>query len=147
VNDGDELLDKANALLSKYREGPDFPVLTEVVELHPRAPYVEPRSEISSSPSSVAPASDGNGTLAGELRALEENLERDILLRLQPCLQTFLGEPLELRIRTQFEAAMTPLITEVASAIRADISDLARQAVAEALEKELSALRDRINLP
>ena len=143
--EGDELLDKADALLAKYREGADFPILTDVVDLPAEAGDAAPLPANPLPPPSALPGK--SASLDAELRALEEDLRRDILLSIQPYLEAHLAEPMELRIQMQLESALARIASEVISAVRMDVSDLVRKAIAEAVERELSALRSRLSPP
>jgi len=155
MTEGDELLDKADALLSKYRPAPastvpadlpaDFPVLTEVVELpftpvlSEWTPLVEdaaPRLsiEIPEEPASLDPVD-------AELQELEHQLRHRILEAIEPRLASLLGDSLEQRIRAELDAAMGQIAGDVAAVIRSEAGDLVLRAVTEAVEDEFSKLR------
>lgn len=171
MTEGDELLDKADALLSKYRPAPaqavpvdppadlpaDFPVLTEVVEL----PFTSVVSEwaLPAEDALPDPALDtpdipetsgtqqppkGSGRLdpvEEELQELEHQLRHRILEAIEPRLAGLLGDSMEQRIRAELDAAMGQIAGDVAAVIRSEAGDLVLRAVTEAVEGEFSKLR------
>ena len=149
MSDGEELLGKADALLSRYRTTavpqeaplPDFPVLTEVVEA----------IEGSAQPLQVAvalpletQAEFSEQVLDQELKQLEEELLRRILISIEPYVSSFLGEPLEMRIKSHIGPALDRLSEQISTAAREETAELVRKAVAGAVEREITELRARI---
>ncbi len=160
MSEGDDLLGKADALLSRYRSPPlpDFPVLTEVVELPVKpadtvktdsattvataAPEViSQQIEIPGPVASAAPPAPISNAVDGELHDLEDQLRQRILNAIEPRLDALLGASLEQRIRTELDAAMDGFATSIVSAIRTEAGDLVQRAVTEAVEHEFSKLR------
>jgi len=147
MSEGEDLLGKADALLSKYRPAPaeheialqDFPVLTEVVE----TPIETPASD--SEPNSVESSRHSpKPTLDQELRQLEYELRQRVLSAIEPYVASFLGKPLEMRIRTHLGPALDRLAAEIAGVTREEIAELMRKAVAGAVEREIAELQARI---
>ena len=162
MTEGDELLDKADALLSKYRPAPastlpvappvdlpaDFPVLTEVVEL-PFTPVLSewalpvedaaPKPAIETMQTPEEPAS--LDPVDAEIQELEHQLRHRILEAIEPRLTSLLGDSLEQRIRAKLDAAMGQIAGDVAAVIRSEAGDLVLRAVTEAVEDEFSKLR------
>jgi len=171
MTEGDELLDKADALLSKYRPAPalavpsdqpaDFPVLTEVVELpFTQAISVQAVAEwalpAEDTPADAMEAPDATKTageqqekeeparlepVEAELQELEHQLRHRILEAIEPRLAGLLGDSLEQRIRGELDAVMGQIAGDVAAVIRSEAGDLVLRAVTEAVEDEFSKLR------
>lgn len=152
MSDGDDLLGKADALLSKYRSPSapntpaDFPVLTDVVEL-PLTPAHSgwPVADESSIPEPAAPETQEEPAqrdpVEAELQELEHQLRHRILEAIEPRLAGLLGDSLEQRIRAELDAAMGQIAGDVAAVIRSEANDLVLRAVTEAVEHEFSELR------
>jgi len=171
MTEGDELLDKADALLSKYRPAPapavplnqpaDFPVLTEVVELpftqaisaqavsEWAPPAEDARSDAVQVPDVTEIAGEQQAQeeparlepVEAELQELEHQLRHRILEAIEPRLAGLLGDSLEQRIRGELDAAMGQIAGDVAAVIRSEAGDLVLRAVTEAVEDEFSKLR------
>jgi hypothetical protein len=144
MTEGDELLSKADALLSRYRSAPapdylaDFPVLTEVVELPLTPEYSDGILPPASEPEMEEPAH--HAPVEIELQELEHQLHHRILEAIEPRLASLLGESLEPRIRAELDAAMGQIAGDVAAVIRSEAGDLVLRAVTEAVEHEFSKL-------
>ncbi len=131
MSDARDLIDKTDALLSRYRGNSrfglesDFPVLTEVY----------PQREVSESPSGIA-VSGNTGISEGPTGALPESpdfrvdlLVAEILRQLAPHIDEVLGEPLKERLEEHLRNAL-PALTEQ---VRIDIKNLVRVAVSQAV--------------
>jgi hypothetical protein len=139
VNDSRELLDKADALLERYRGDPmqlddtDYPVLTDAVlpgaARSGEPPHVEPASQAESADSSVLAEE--------EVRRLEQDIIEQLERSLGPLMRSALAEPLRARIEEHLREAMTSLNAR----LRDDLEALAHDAVARALEQALAELR------
>jgi hypothetical protein len=131
VNDSDDLLDKTDALLGRYRGGSnhapdaDFPVLTEIVA----APGIEatgfPVMEVMPPQAPKIPA-------AGNWQ--DDHLLQEVMRALEPRIEEILGDPLKERL----EDHLRPLLDTLTSQIRIDIETLVRIAVSRAVEQVLS---------
>lgn len=146
----DNLLGKADALLSRYRPSsshrenslPDFPVLTEVVDTTVESiPPLLAETDASPGKNSVRFHDD---TLSQELKQLEEELRKKVLLAIEPYVASFLGELLETRIRSHMAPALDHLATEIANATKQEAAQLVREAVNGAVEREIAELQVRI---
>lgn len=142
VTDGNELLGKADALLAKYRgaPAPDFPVLTEVVELAP-----EPIAESAGRSDTVEMGTDA--ALELEMLELEARLRRQLLLSIEPYIANCLEAPLNALIKAQLDTALARAVDELAATIRAKTTTLVTNAVAEAVQQELAEFRARLRPP
>ena len=144
MNDGEELLGKADALLSRYKSNSpyqeialtDFPVLTEIVE-EARTTALPPLTTGNTNTTSAQ-------TLDQELQHLEEKLRQGVLSAIEPQLASLLGEPLEMRIREHLGPAFERLAAEIAIAAREEITEMVRQAVSIAVEREIAGLQARV---
>ena len=151
MNDGEELLGKADALLSRYKASSphpeialkDFPVLTEVVEDATTAVPLPSEIPLPSLGTSYA-ATSATPTLDQELQQLEEKLRQGVLSAIEPQLASLLGEPLEMRIREHLGPAIDRLATEIASAAREETAEMVRQAVSVAVKREITGLQVRV---
>lgn len=139
MTDGNELLGKADALLAKYRgaPAPDFPVLTEVVELPP-----EPVAE--SAGRSDAVEMDKDAALELEMRELEARLRSQLLTAIEPYIANSLEAHLKTLIKAQLETALARAVDELAESIRAETKTLVENAVAAAVRQELAEFRARL---
>jgi hypothetical protein len=152
MSDGEELLGKADALLSKYRSGtastgsqsrlPDFPVLTEVVESPVDTAQLLPiepgtfRADLVPLPS--------ESTVDQELTQLEEELRRKVLLTIEPFVIDILGEILDTRLKGHLDPAFDRLAREIADATRSETVALVRQAISEAVQREIASLQAQV---
>jgi len=123
----DQLLDKADALLGRYRHGApaplagaaaDFPVLTEVVAL--------PADPVAATAQSAEPAGAETDTM---------QLREQILATLAPELEKRLTDTLKPRTAELLDYAMQTVQLELGLSIRAAV----RSAVAEAVDEALAA--------
>jgi len=152
MSDGEELLGKANALLSRYKTGSsqqdvglsDFPVLTEIVE--EVTAVAQPLSDASHLLSSTADTSSPilGLTLEQELQQLEKKLRQGVLNAIEPHLASFLGEPFEMRIREHLDPAISRLAAEIISAVRMETAEMVHKAVSVAVEREIAELQARL---
>jgi len=137
VSDSRELLEKADALLGRYRQGaagdPDIPVLTEVVEfpvlqreVPPEASAVPVESDLGS-PSAARPA-------PGDLDLLEIEIRTRVLGALRAEIASVLEEPLRVRLEDHFRLALTTLTGQ----LKLDIEALLVKAVDRAVKTELA---------
>lgn len=151
MSDGEELLGKADALLSRYKASSphqeialtDFPVLTEVVEEATTA--IQPPLEVPLPPLPAGHATATTApTLEQELQHLEEKLRQGVLSAIEPQLAGLLGEPLETRIREHLGPAIDRLAAEIANAAREETAEMVRQAVSVAVKREIADLQARV---
>lgn len=143
--DSDELLSKADALLARWRSGTavprptaDYPVLTEVVRASAAdaaLAAIKAADELPHLPAleeSPVPAD-------AAVQALEERVRLRVMEAIEPLVGAVLEEPLRLRI----EELARRLATTIARDARNDILTLVRDAVRNAVARELEALRDK----
>ncbi len=165
MNDSDELLAKADALLARWRAGSaaprppeDFPVLTDVVdvpetagntavpaseaagtapaEVYDASDWAEPPASIDEPASREAPGEPA--PTAQDAAVLEERLRARVLEAIEPHIGTFLEEPLRLRL----EDLARRLAADLAQDARNDILNFLREAVQQAVARELESQRD-----
>ena len=151
MNDGEDLVGKADALLSRYKSNsshqevtlPDFPVLTEVVE---EATTVTPPPSEMLLPSLTTgyTTTTATPTLDQELQHLEEKLRQGVLSAMEPQLASLFGEPLEMRIREHLGPVIDRLAAEIANTAREETAEMVRQAVSIAVEREIAILQARV---
>jgi len=142
MTDSDELLSKADALLSRWRSGAavprppaDYPVLTEVISASAAdAALATAADELPHPPPIEAPPASAD---AG-VQALEERVRLRVLDAIEPYVGAFLEEPLRLRI----EELALHLAASIARDARNDILALVRDAVRSAVAHELESRRD-----
>lgn len=139
MSDSPDLIDKTDALLSRYRGTPkasadsDFPVLTDVycqtqaVEL---LPDVTVNGTTTAAENSVTSFPD-----SGAARA--DLLVQEIMHRLAPLLDEALGEPLRERIDQHLRVALSSLSNQ----IRIEIETLVRDSVTRAVDRVASERR------
>ena len=149
ADDGDDVLNKADALLGRHRhvatprrpEPPvDFPVLTDVYSrplLGAAAPDGAPPGH-----STVVNATAAEGAHAPALTDQQlHDIERD--LRLQ--LLQLMGPELERLIEARVHARLAPAVTQIVGRIRVDLENEIRRAVQDALnevvEQEVARLQ------
>jgi len=136
VSDSRELLEKADALLGRYRQNgggdSDIPVLTEIVEysvLRHEARTERPAAQVEADvgrPGALHPSPD-------DLERLEMEISRRVLASLRAELASALEEPLRVTLEDHFHRALTAL----ASQLTLDIETLLREAVVRAVRIEL----------
>ncbi len=130
MSESDDLLEKADAFLKRYRPSgtparEDVPVLTEVI----------PDTDKTAPLSSGAPA-PGNPAKA-ELNELEQRLRQSILDALGPQFASSLEEPLRVRIEEHLQSKLAELSTQ----IKADLEKQIRDAVKRAVDLEIARRR------
>ncbi len=143
MTDSDELLSKADALLSRWRSGvavprppADYPVLTEVISASAAAAdatLATAADQLPHPPPIAAPPASAD---AG-VQALEERVRLRVLDAIEPFVGAFLEEPLRLRI----EELALHLAASIARDARNDILALVRDAVRSAVAHELDSRR------
>lgn len=137
----DELLSKADALLSRWRNGwppaqstADYPVLTDVVESpalngsHADRPH--PAGE---------PALAEVQSSAAHISALEARVRQRVLEAIEGTIPRMVADTVQGRL----EEIAKELAAELTGQVREHISELVRDAVGRALERELTALPDQ----
>ncbi len=134
----DELLSKADALLSRWRGGlppaqpaADYPVLTDVVE--------SPAQGDSRGPQPTgAPAVAVAQPSAAQISAIEARVRQCVLEAIEPTISGAVADGVHRRL----EETARKLASELTGQVSEDISELVRDAVSRALERELARLRD-----
>lgn len=140
MNEGDDLLGKADALLGRYRgsSAPDFPVLTEVVE--------QPHPEMSHAGKAVDTEDrlrNRGDALEPKLRDLEVRIFERVLSTVEPQIADLVGAPLREQIKSLLDSVLADVSDKIAEGIRSDLAELVREAVSGAIQQELSATRAR----
>ncbi len=136
----DELLSKADALLSRWRGGfppgqptTDYPVLTDVVESPAQGDSRPGRPQPSYEPAlAVAQPS------AAQISAIEARVRQQVLEAIEATISGMIASGVHRRL----EETASRLASELTGQVSEDISDLVRDAVHRALERELAILRD-----
>jgi hypothetical protein len=128
VSDSDDLVKKTDAFLSRYRPSTvpaqsDFPVLTEAVGNITRAPSMDART--------------ATRLTETEFQEIEQKLRQQLLDAIGPYVENFLEESLRVRVESHLQRALAVFTNQV----RADIETLVHDAVARAIELEISRLR------
>lgn len=130
----DELLSKADALLSRWRGGlppaqpaADYPVLTDVVESPAQGDSRGPQPAVA-----VAQPS------AAQISAIEARVRQCVLEAIEPTISGVVADGVHRRL----EETARKLASELTGQVSEDISELVRDAVSRALERELARLRD-----
>lgn len=125
----DELLSKADALLERWRGGPqqpeppaDYPLLTDVAEAPPAA----------------APRHGQQRSAPEEIERIEERVRR-VLEAIEPEVAGILAGCLHSRL----EDAARRLAAEITGRVSDDMAELLREAVHQALEREIGHLREK----
>lgn len=136
MSDSRELLEKADALLGRYRQGaagdPDIPVLTEVVEFPVLQREVQPEAQ-------AVPVESARGrpsaarAAPGDLDRLEIEIRTRVLGALRAEIASVLEEPLRVRLEDHFRRALTTLTGQ----LKLDIEALLDEAVDRAVKAEL----------
>lgn len=131
MSDSNDLLDKTDALLGRYRGGAshavdgDFPVLTEIVSAQGIDPDDHATTDFTESPTpEVLPAAS----------VPDDHLLQEVMRVLAPRIDEILGEPLKERLEDHLRSALQPL----AGQVRIDIEAMVRIAVSRAVEQVLS---------
>ncbi|MBI4291042.1 MAG: hypothetical protein HY661_06135 [Betaproteobacteria bacterium] len=135
----DELLSKADALLSRWRGGlppaqrdADYPVLTDVVELpapvDSQTGWRQPTGE---------PAAAVAQPSAAQISAIEARVRQCVLEAIEPMISGAVADGVHRRL----EETARQLASELTGKVSEDISELVREAVSRALEGELARLR------
>ena len=131
MSDSGEILKKADALLGRYGrsarpELQEFPVLTEVIELHASAvPSVSPPA-IGEDNDAVSRSVD-----PAHLRELETRIGDEVHQVVASALAQVLGEPLRERLEVHLNAA----VDTVSAQVRSDLEAMVQAAVAEAIAR------------
>lgn len=131
MSESDDLLEKADAFLKRYRPSgtparEDVPVLTEVIADADAKP---------ATPSSGAPT-PGNPAKA-ELNELEQRLRQSILNALSAQIASSLEEALRVRLEDHLQRKLADLSTQ----IKADLEVQVRDAVKRAVDLEIARRR------
>ncbi len=149
MTEGNELLNKADALLAKYRSTPvpDFPVLTDVVDL-PAETSADPTESITNltEPPDVN-GRDKDAELELEIRNLEARLRSQLLLAIEPYVANCLDGPLKALIKTLLDEALAHTVAELASKIQVETTALVSDAVTKAVEREIVDFRSELERP
>jgi len=131
MSESDDLLEKADAFLKRYRPSgtsarDDVPVLTEVIAEAAAKP----------APPSAGPPDPGGATKT-ELNELEQKLKQSILDAIGPYIANSLEEP----IRVRLEAYLQRAFADLSAQVKADIEALIRDAAKRAVELEIARQR------
>ena len=131
MSESDDLLDKADAFLKRYRPSgtparEDVPVLTEVIA----------DTDAKAAPPSSDGPTAGNPAKA-ELNDLEQRLRQSILNALSAQIASSLEEALRLRLEDHLQRKLADLSTQ----IKADLELRVRDAVKRAVDVEIARRR------
>jgi len=131
MSESDDLLEKADAFLKRYRPSgtsarDDVPVLTEVIA----------EADAKPAPSTSSPPAPGGATKA-ELNELEQKLKQSILDAIGP----YIANSLEEMLRVRLEAHLQQKITDLSARVKADLEALIRDATKRAVELEIARRR------
>ena len=131
MSESDDLLEKADAFLKRYRPSgtsarEDVPVLTEVIAEAAAKPAL---------PSSGPP--DPGGATKAELNELEQKLKQSILEAIGPYITNSLEETLRVRL----EAHLQHKIADLSARVKADLEAMIRDATKRAVELEIARRR------
>ena len=131
MSESDDLLEKADAFLKRYRPSgtsarDDVPVLTEIIAEAATKP----------APLSSGPSAPGGATQA-ELKELEQKLKQSILDTIGPYIASSLEEPLRIRL----EAHLQRTFADLSAQVKADLEALIREAAKRAVELEIARRR------
>ena len=131
MSESDDLLDKADAFLKRYRPSgtparEDVPVLTEVIVDTDAIPAPPP----SDGPTAGSPAK-------AELNDLEQRLRQSILNALSAQIASSLEEALRLRLEDHFQRKLADLSAQ----IKADLEKQIRDTVKRAVDVEIARRR------
>lgn len=135
MNGDSELFDKADALLARYRAAstPDFPVLTEIVDLE-LTPSVESGSRTGD------PASPATSGFETALMQLEARLENEIMRTLETHPLPMIDHLLATRLRHEIESSVIEIIEKIAPSIRQELIGAMREALIASVRTELQRL-------
>ena len=130
-----ELFDKADALLARYRSAsaPDFPVLTEVVELHP---VVIDEAEFGTGEQPFA----ATNAFEIDLVRLQARLEIEITQALESVTMTIFDRLMATHLRDAIEAAVIDILGKAVPPIRQELIGTMREAVTVSVQNELQKL-------
>ena len=131
MSKSDDLLEKADAFLKRYRPSStsprdEVPVLTEVIA----------EADAKSAPSASSPPAAGGATKA-ELNELEQKLKQSVLDAIGP----YIANSLEEALRVRLEAHLQHKITDLSAQVKADLEALIRDATKRAVELEIARRR------
>jgi hypothetical protein len=131
MSESDDLLEKADAFLKRYRPSvtparEDVPVLTEVIA----------DTDAKPAPSSSGVPAPGDPAKA-DLNELEQRLRQSILTALSTQIAGSLEEPLRERLEEHLQRKLAELSTQ----IRADLEKQIRDAVKRAVDLEIARRR------
>ena len=131
MSESDDLLEKADAFLKRYRPSgtsarDDVPVLTEVIAEAAAKP----------APPSSDPSDPGGATKA-ELNELERKLKQSILDAIGP----YIANSLEETLRVRLEAHLQHKIADLSAQVKTDLEALIRDATKRAVELEIARRR------
>lgn len=134
----DELLSKADALLSRWRGGfppgqptADYPVLTDVVESPAQGDSRRPQPTYEPALAVARPS-------AAQISAIEARVRQQVLEAIEATISGMIANGVHRRL----EETASRLTSELTGQVSEDISDIVRDAVHRALERELAILRD-----
>lgn len=130
MSESGDLLDKADALLGRYRGGvkpaveTDFPVLTEIVGESGRDVGISGMEEV------IAPPTQRPGSVDD---ISEDRILREVMLALAPRIESVLGDSMKERL----EEHVRSMLQTLSDQLRLDIETLVRIAVSRAIEELL----------
>jgi hypothetical protein len=123
MSESDDLLDKADAFLKRYRPSgtparEDVPVLTEVI------------ADTDARPASPSPGASTPGNPAkAELNELEQRLRQSILTALSAQIASSLEEALRVRLEEHLQRKLADLSTQIKAELEMQIRDAVKRAV------------------
>jgi hypothetical protein len=141
MSDSDELFDKADALLGRYRGEqrdpggePDYPVLTEIVDPAPgERPAQPPDSRLNEEPSASAGLTDE------QLRDLELRILEQLEMALQPLVEATFAQAFS----EQFEQQLRWMLHQLTEQAKADVEGQLRERLSEAVRLSFESLNAR----
>ena len=130
MSESDDLLEKADAFLKRYRpsaapDRDDVPVLTEVIV----------NADAEPAPSSTPPTPDG--VAKADLNELEQKLKQSILDAIGPHIVSSIEESLRVRL----EAHLQHKLADLSAQVKTDLETLIRDTVKRAIELEIARRR------
>jgi hypothetical protein len=123
MSESDDLLEKADAFLKRYRPSgtparEDVPVLTEVI------------ADTDARPASLSSGASTPGNPAkAELNELEQRLRQSILAALSAQIASSLEEALRVRLEEHLQRKLADLSTQIKAELEMQIRDAAKRAV------------------
>jgi hypothetical protein len=136
MSDGNELLGKADALLARLRSSTDseFPVLTEIVEVHEHAPPP-------AGPLSVGQSAPRNTPI--DLDDLCNRLKARLLEEFEPATMRWIEESLLSNMRAAIEISLSKHVEKVAREAEAALYARIERTIDEVIEREIQSFKNQ----